>query len=79
MTSTVTNEQWITDWHEWHASREEAILAPHGVAANTGTTWLSDDPQIIAGLPGEWGRPRWPRRRRAAQPRAGAGRGAPQR
>jgi uncharacterized protein (DUF1684 family) len=54
MTSTLTNEQWLTDWHEWHASREKAIMAPHGVAANTGTTWLSDAPQIIAGLPGEW-------------------------
>jgi uncharacterized protein len=54
MTSTLTNEQWLTDWHDWHASREKAILAPHGVAANTGTTWLSDDPQVIDGLPGEW-------------------------
>jgi uncharacterized protein len=54
MTSTVTNEQWLTDWQDWHANREKAVLAPHGVAANTGTTWLSDDPQIIAGLPGEW-------------------------
>ena len=54
MTSTLTSEQWLTDWHHWHATREKAILAPHGVAANTGTTWLSDDPRIIAGLPGEW-------------------------
>ena len=54
MTSTLTNEQWLTDWHDWHAAREKAILAPYGVAANTGTTWLSDNPQIIAGLPGEW-------------------------
>jgi uncharacterized protein (DUF1684 family) len=54
MTCTLTNEQWLSDWHDWHANREKAILAPHGVAANTGTTWLSDDPQIIAGLPGEW-------------------------
>jgi len=54
MTSTLTNEQWLTDWHEWHANREQAIVAPHGVAASTGTTWLSGDPQIIAGLPGEW-------------------------
>ena len=54
MTSTLTSEQWLTDWHHWHATREKAILAPHGVAASTGTTWLSDDPRIIAGLPGEW-------------------------
>ncbi len=54
MTSIMTNEQWLIDWHDWHAAREEAVLAPHGIAANTGTTWLSDDPQIIAGVPGEW-------------------------
>jgi uncharacterized protein len=54
MTSTLTNEQWLTDWHAWHAAREKAVLAPHGIAANTGTTWLSDGPQIIAGLPGKW-------------------------
>jgi uncharacterized protein len=54
MTSTLTKEQWLTEWDAWHVGREKAVLAPHGVAANTGTTWLSDDPQIIAGLPGEW-------------------------
>jgi uncharacterized protein (DUF1684 family) len=54
MTSTLTKEQWLAAWEDWHAAREKAVLAPHGIAANTGTTWLSDDPQIIAGLPGEW-------------------------
>ncbi len=54
MTSTVTDQQWLTDWHAWHATREQAVLAPHGVAANIGTTWLSDDPQPVAGVQGEW-------------------------
>jgi uncharacterized protein len=54
MTTTVTNDRWLTDWHDWHAAREQAILAPHGIAANTGTTWLTEDPQVIDGLPGEW-------------------------
>jgi hypothetical protein len=54
MTSTLANEQWLTDWHNWHETREKTVLAPHGIAANTGTTWLSGDPQIIDGLPGEW-------------------------
>jgi uncharacterized protein len=54
MTSTLTNEQWLSDWNGWHAAREQAVLAPHGIAANTGTTWLSQAPQFIAGLPGEW-------------------------
>jgi uncharacterized protein (DUF1684 family) len=54
MTTTLTNERWLAQWREWHTGREEAVLAPHGIAANTGTTWLSEDPQPIAGLPGEW-------------------------
>jgi len=54
MTSTVTGEQWLTDWHAWHAAREKTVLAPYGIAANTGTTWLSADPQPVPGLPGEW-------------------------
>ncbi len=54
MTSTVSQEQWLADWHDWHAAREQAVLAPHGIAANTGTTWLSDEPQAVPGLAGEW-------------------------
>lgn len=54
MTSTLTDEQWLADWYDWHTAREQAVLTPHGIAANTGTTWLSEAPQLIAGLPGEW-------------------------
>lgn len=54
MTTLVTDEQWLADWFHWHAAREATVLAPHGIAANTGTTWLSGEPQVIAGLPGSW-------------------------
>jgi uncharacterized protein (DUF1684 family) len=54
MTTTLTNQQWLADWQAWHIAREKAVLAPHGIAANTGTIWLSEDPQPVAGLGGAW-------------------------
>ncbi|MFT4042770.1 MAG: DUF1684 domain-containing protein [Gordonia sp. (in: high G+C Gram-positive bacteria)] len=54
MTRALTDEQWLADLREWHTAREAAVLAPYGIAANTGTTWLSDVPEVIDGLAGEW-------------------------
>lgn len=52
--TTVTNEQLLTEWEQWHAEREALVTAPHGIAANTGTTWLGDEATEVAGLPGTW-------------------------
>jgi uncharacterized protein (DUF1684 family) len=42
------------EWQAWHTRHEAARADGHGFLAITGLTWLTDDPQRIAGVPGEW-------------------------
>lgn len=42
------------EWQRWHAARERAVLAPHGVASLTVTAWLTPDPRVIDGVVGQW-------------------------
>ncbi|MFB7718385.1 DUF1684 domain-containing protein [Nocardia sp. NPDC056100] len=51
--TTATNT-WVSDWQRWHAERETLSTDAHGLAAATGTHWLSDIPLRIDGVPGEW-------------------------
>lgn len=42
-------------WKQWHAHREEAVSAPYGPLALTGTHWLDDYPDgRIPAIPGTW-------------------------
>ena len=42
-------------WKKWHAHREEAVSAPYGPLALTGTHWLDDYPDgRIPAIPGTW-------------------------
>lgn len=41
-------------WQRWHAARERAVLAPHGVAALSVTAWLTPEPHVIDGVAGQW-------------------------
>jgi uncharacterized protein (DUF1684 family) len=42
-------------WKQWHEDRTEAVSAPYGPLALTGTHWLHDHPDgRLADLPGQW-------------------------
>ncbi|GGV67380.1 MULTISPECIES: DUF1684 domain-containing protein [Streptomyces] len=42
-------------WKQWHEDRTEAVSAPYGPLALTGTHWLHDRPDgRLADLPGTW-------------------------
>jgi uncharacterized protein (DUF1684 family) len=49
----MTDDTWLADWQRWHAERERAVLAPHGVASLVGTHWLGAEPVDVPGL-GAW-------------------------
>ncbi|MFF2555080.1 DUF1684 domain-containing protein [Nocardia sp. NPDC058058] len=51
---TTATDTWVSDWQRWHAERETLATDAHGLAAATGTHWLSDIPLRIDGVPGEW-------------------------
>lgn len=42
------------EWERWRRRRLEAATAPFGIAALDRTEWLSDEPRVLAGLPGRW-------------------------
>lgn len=54
MTTTRTADTRLAAWQDWHREREHTVGAPHGIAALTGTHWLSAEPADIAGAPGRW-------------------------
>ncbi len=54
MTTTVTTDAWLDDWTSWHADREAAAAAPHGLTSPTGTHWLDDEPTELPTVPGTW-------------------------
>ncbi|MFJ6530701.1 DUF1684 domain-containing protein [Streptomyces longwoodensis] len=42
-------------WKQWHEQRVEAVTAPYGPLAVTGTHWLDDHPEgRIPDIPGTW-------------------------
>ncbi|MET9700052.1 DUF1684 domain-containing protein [Streptomyces sp. NPDC006529] len=44
-----------TAWTHWHERRVEAVSAPYGPLALTGTHWLADAPEgRIPDVPGQW-------------------------
>ncbi|MEV6071540.1 DUF1684 domain-containing protein [Nocardia sp. NPDC052001] len=51
---TTATDTWLSDWQHWHTERETLATDVHGLAAATGTHWLSDIPQRIDDVPGEW-------------------------
>ncbi|MGO3886598.1 MAG: DUF1684 domain-containing protein [Mycetocola sp.] len=52
--TTATASPFITDWQRWHEARERVAAAPHGTASLIATTWLSQTPLAIEGVPGLW-------------------------
>lgn len=54
MTTTLTTDAWLDDWARWHADREAAASAPHGLTSPTGTHWLDDEPTELPTVPGAW-------------------------
>lgn len=52
LTDTVSDAR--AEWSRWHESRLEAARAPLGVAALTGTHWMTTTPAAIEGLEGLW-------------------------
>ncbi|MGX2998061.1 DUF1684 domain-containing protein [Streptomyces sp. JNUCC 64] len=43
------------EWKRWHAQRTEAVAAPYGPLALTGTYWLADHPDgLVPAIPGRW-------------------------
>ncbi|GGX50340.1 DUF1684 domain-containing protein [Streptomyces fructofermentans] len=43
------------DWKRWHEHRTEAVSAPDGPLALTGTHWIGDHPDgRLPGMPGRW-------------------------
>ncbi|GAA1748244.1 DUF1684 domain-containing protein [Aeromicrobium alkaliterrae] len=54
MTTTLTTDAWLDDWAHWHADREAAAAAPHGLASTTGTHWLDAEPTELPTVSGAW-------------------------
>lgn len=54
MTTTLTTDAWTDEWVQWHADREAAVSAPHGIASPTGTHWLDEDPASLPTVLGSW-------------------------
>jgi uncharacterized protein len=53
--STQAVDQAVSDWEQWRGRRLEAVSAPHGPLALTGTHWLDDVADgVIPGLAGRW-------------------------
>ena len=53
-TQRPTESAFAQEWSDWH-DRHEAVRADgHGFLAITGLTWLTAEPQRVAGVPGEW-------------------------
>ncbi|MET9561968.1 DUF1684 domain-containing protein [Streptomyces tauricus] len=43
------------DWKHWHEQRTEAVSAPYGPLALTGTHWIEDHPEgRLPDMPGRW-------------------------
>ncbi|MEU6552397.1 DUF1684 domain-containing protein [Streptomyces sp. NPDC046915] len=43
------------DWKRWHEDRVDAVSAPHGPLALTGTHWIEDYPEgRLPDIPGTW-------------------------
>ncbi|MFE6285066.1 DUF1684 domain-containing protein [Streptomyces sp. NPDC057877] len=43
------------EWRRWHERRREAVSAPYGPLALTGTHWLADHPEgQLPDIPGRW-------------------------
>ncbi|MCU1641772.1 MAG: hypothetical protein JWN03_2047 [Nocardia sp.] len=51
---TATTGTWAADWQQWRTERNAQATDEHGIAAATGTHWLSDTPLEIEGVPGSW-------------------------
>ena len=51
----MSNHDTEEDWHEWRRRRVEAVSAPHGPLALTGTHWLADaEDGRLPRVPGHW-------------------------
>lgn len=46
--------EYIAAWEQWHREVEHRRADPHGFLAVTDLVWLSEDPQSISGIPGQW-------------------------
>jgi hypothetical protein len=53
-TPTPDSTTFAAEWAQWHEQKEAALAAPHGFLSVTVLSWLSDEPQRIAGVPGSW-------------------------
>ncbi|MRH91244.1 DUF1684 domain-containing protein [Nocardia sp. SYP-A9097] len=51
---SATTDTWVADWQQWHTDRAAEATAVYGIAAASGTHWLSETPLTIAGVPGSW-------------------------
>jgi uncharacterized protein (DUF1684 family) len=54
VTETPTDSAFAQEWSSWHDRHEAARADGHGFLAITGLTWLTGEPQRVAGVPGEW-------------------------
>ncbi|OLR92470.1 DUF1684 domain-containing protein [Actinokineospora bangkokensis] len=43
-----------TEWRQWKAEREEALVEPHGWLALVSLDWLGREPRAHDGVPGLW-------------------------
>jgi uncharacterized protein (DUF1684 family) len=50
----VTDRAFTDEWRAWHEQHEVRRADPHGFLAITGLHWLTEEPQRLAGAPGEW-------------------------
>ncbi|MCD7441791.1 DUF1684 domain-containing protein [Streptomyces lincolnensis] len=54
MTVGEASDAW-EQWKRWHEHRVEAVSAPYGPLALTGTHWIEDHPDgLLPGVPGTW-------------------------
>ena len=52
--ATLTTSSWLDELSDWHVRRVAEVTSEHGIASLVGTTWLTDRPAQIDGLPGVW-------------------------
>ena len=52
--TVLDTDTFAQEWAAWHSQHEAVRADVHGFLAITGLTWLTGEPQRVAGVPGEW-------------------------
>lgn len=48
------SNEFVGQWQEWHAAREQSLANPYGWLALVSLDWLDETPRQYGGLPGLW-------------------------